>query len=93
VDFPLIPVTDLIIINCWIGHTRFLHYSSRNRVALPFPAGTFDRVLCQHSLQLIPNRARAVREMRRVLAPGGRALVIVLQAPGQQAGRSHHLHS
>jgi SAM-dependent methyltransferase len=31
-------------------------------------------------LQFFPNRAGAVLEMRRVLAPGGRALVIVLQA-------------
>ena len=51
-----------------------------NAMALPFPEGTFDLVLCQHGLQFFPDRAGAVREMRRVLAPGGRALVIVLQA-------------
>ena len=49
-------------------------------MALPFPDGAFDVVLCQHGLQFIPDRARAVREMRRVMAPGGRALTIVLQA-------------
>ena len=49
-------------------------------MALPFPDGAFDVVLCQHGLQFVPDRAGAVREMRRVLAPGGRALVIVLQA-------------
>ena len=49
-------------------------------MALPFPDGGFDVVLCQHGLQFVPDRAGAVREMRRVLAPGGRALVIVLQA-------------
>lgn len=49
-------------------------------MALPFPDGAFDVVLCQHGLQFVPDRARAVREMRRVLAPGGRAVVIVLQA-------------
>jgi len=51
-----------------------------NAMALPFPDGAFDVVLCQHGLQFVPDRAGAVREMRRVLAPGGRALVIVLQA-------------
>lgn len=51
-----------------------------NAMALPFPDGAFDVVLCQHGLQFVPDRAAAVREMRRVLAPGGRALVIVLQA-------------
>jgi ubiquinone/menaquinone biosynthesis C-methylase UbiE len=51
-----------------------------NAMALPFPDGAFDLVLCQHGLQFVPDRAVAVREMRRVLAPGGRALAIVLQA-------------
>lgn len=49
-------------------------------MALPFRDGAFDVVLCQHGLQFVPDRARAVREMHRVLAPGGRAVVIVLQA-------------
>ena len=49
-------------------------------MALPFPDSTFNVVLCQHGLQFVPGRTIAVREMRRVLAPAGRALVIVLQA-------------
>jgi ubiquinone/menaquinone biosynthesis C-methylase UbiE len=51
-----------------------------NAMSLPFADGTFNVVLCQHGLQFVPDRAGAVQEMRRVLAPGGRALVIVLQA-------------
>lgn len=51
-----------------------------NAMALPFPDGAFDLVLCQHGLQFVPDRAVAVREMRRVLAPRGQALAIVLQA-------------
>ncbi len=51
-----------------------------NAMSLPFPAGAFDVVLCQHGLQFVPDRPVAVHEMHRVLAPGGRALVIVLQA-------------
>jgi len=60
-----------------------IHWQVGNAVALPFPDCTFDVVLCQHGLQFIPDRASAVREMRRVLVPGGRALVIVLQALGR----------
>ena len=41
-------------------------------MALPFPDGAFDVVLCQHGFQFVPDRAVAVHEMRRVLAPGGR---------------------
>lgn len=51
-----------------------------NAMSLPFTDSRFDVVLCQHSLPFVPDRLAAVREMRRVLAPEGRALVIVLQA-------------
>ncbi len=47
--------------------------------ALPFPAATFDLVLCQQGLQFFPDGAAAVREMRRVLRPGGRAVLSVYQ--------------
>lgn len=57
-----------------------IHWQEGNAAALPFPDGAFDVVLCQHGLQFFPDRAGAVREMRRVLVPGGRALAIVLQA-------------
>lgn len=39
---------------------------------LPYPDGTFDVVLAAFVLQLVPSRPRALREMRRVLRPGGR---------------------
>lgn len=51
-----------------------------NAMALPFSDGGFDVALCQHGLPFFLDRAAAVREMHRVLAPGGRAVVIVLQA-------------
>lgn len=43
-----------------------------NATAIPFPDGAFDVVLCQQGLQYFPDRAAGLREMRRVLAPGGR---------------------
>jgi SAM-dependent methyltransferase len=39
---------------------------------LPFPDDTFDAVMSSFVLQLVPNRFRALREIRRVLRPGGR---------------------
>lgn len=39
---------------------------------LPFDADSFDVVLCQQGLQFFPDRAAAMREMARVLTPGGR---------------------
>jgi ubiquinone/menaquinone biosynthesis C-methylase UbiE len=47
--------------------------------ALPLGDETFDVVLCQMGLQFFPDRLGAVREMRRVLIPGGR---VVLNLPG-----------
>ena len=57
-----------------------IQWQQGNAIDLPFADGVFDVTLCQHGLQFIPDRAAALREMRRVLAPGGRALVMVLQA-------------
>jgi ubiquinone/menaquinone biosynthesis C-methylase UbiE len=38
---------------------------------LPFEDASFDAALSSFVLQLVPNRARALREIRRVLRPGG----------------------
>jgi ubiquinone/menaquinone biosynthesis C-methylase UbiE len=43
----------------------------------PFPDGSFDILTCQLGLQFFPDRAKAVREMRRVLVPKGRLGVLV----------------
>jgi ubiquinone/menaquinone biosynthesis C-methylase UbiE len=51
-----------------------------NAMSLPFTDSSFDLVLCQHSLPFIPDRLAAVREIRRMLLPEGRAIVMVLQA-------------
>ncbi len=46
-------------------------------LALPFPDAAFDAVLCQQGLQFFPDRPLAVREIHRVLRPGGRVAVSV----------------
>lgn len=44
--------------------------------ALPFPGDTFDVVLAPHMLYHVDDRITAVHELRRVLAPAGRAVVV-----------------
>src|SRR4051794_10291606 len=39
---------------------------------LPFPAHSFDLVVCMHVLEHIPDDAAAMLELHRVLRPGGR---------------------
>lgn len=45
---------------------------------LPLSNGTFDAILCNHVLEHIPDDHAAMSELRRVLAPGGWA---ILQSP------------
>jgi SAM-dependent methyltransferase len=47
--------------------------------ALPFVTGSFDGVLCMNALHHLPSYAAALREIHRVLKPGGRA---VFSEPG-----------
>jgi SAM-dependent methyltransferase len=44
---------------------------------LPFPAATFDSVLCTQVLEHVPEPITVLREIARVLRPGGVALVTV----------------
>jgi SAM-dependent methyltransferase len=47
-----------------------------NAVSLPVGGGErFTVATCHQGLQFVPDRAAAVREMRRVLAPGGRVAI------------------
>jgi len=44
--------------------------------AIPFPSDSFDVTLAMHMLYHVPDRPLAIRELRRVLRPGGVALVV-----------------
>ena len=44
--------------------------------ALPVRSGAFDVVLAAHMLYHVPDRRAAVRELRRVLAPGGTCVAV-----------------
>jgi SAM-dependent methyltransferase len=44
---------------------------------IQFPADRFDLILCSHVLEHVPDDATALRELHRVLAPGGTAILIV----------------
>jgi SAM-dependent methyltransferase len=48
--------------------------------SLPLPDDAFDVALCQQGLQFFPDRPAAIRELRRVLRPGGVAGLAVWAA-------------
>ena len=44
---------------------------------IPFPDNSFDAILCIHVLEHVPDDAKAMRELHRVLKPSGWAIVQV----------------
>ena len=52
--------------------------------SLDLPEGSFDAVLCQLGVMFLPDVDRGLREMLRVLTPGGRAS-LVISTPGGNA--------
>jgi SAM-dependent methyltransferase len=76
-----------------------LEWQEGNALAMPFADASFDVLLCQQGLQFFPNRSAALREMHRVLVPGGRLVLSVWgsleRCPGYAAlvGALEHLIS
>jgi ubiquinone/menaquinone biosynthesis C-methylase UbiE len=56
--------------------------------ALDLPDAAFDTVVCTLSLCAIPDQRRAIAEMKRVLRPGGRLLLLDHVAAAPRAARA-----
>jgi ubiquinone/menaquinone biosynthesis C-methylase UbiE len=54
---------------------RRLHFEVADVARLPFADGFFDAVVSTGSIKHWPDQAAALREMHRVLAPGGRLFI------------------
>ncbi|HXG36729.1 MAG TPA: methyltransferase domain-containing protein [Dehalococcoidia bacterium] len=65
------------------GFGALVSFQTADAEVLPFPAGSFDAVLCECAFCTFPNKERAAAEMARVLKTGGRlALADVTLIPG-----------
>jgi ubiquinone/menaquinone biosynthesis C-methylase UbiE len=68
-----------------VAKTKFagneqVEFKPADATALPFADGSFDAVVCQFGVMFYPDKDQSYREVRRVLAPGGRYLFSVWDA-------------
>jgi demethylmenaquinone methyltransferase/2-methoxy-6-polyprenyl-1,4-benzoquinol methylase len=63
------------------GRVGNLHYAQIDAESLPFPDASFDCVTIGFGLRNVTHKELALAEMRRVLRPGGRALVLEFSHP------------
>ncbi len=61
-----------------------VEWQQGSALEMPFPNDSFDVLLCQQGLQYFPDRIAAMREIARVLAPGGRLAASVWGALDRQ---------
>lgn len=54
-----------------------IEYDQGSATAIPYEDDKFEVVICQQGLPYFSNRATAIREMYRVMNPGGRLAVLV----------------
>jgi SAM-dependent methyltransferase len=57
-----------------------IEWQQGDAASMPLGEAAYDLVLCQQGLQYFPDRAAAMREMARVLVPGGRLALSVWRA-------------
>ena len=80
---------------CNIARLRAARYGLELNVAvaagerLPYPDASFDCVLCLDVLEHVADAASVMREMWRVLLPGG---VVLTTVPNRRAFRDPHYH-
>jgi len=76
------------------GFVRNLDYAQLNAEALPFPNASFDAVTIAFGLRNVTDKDAALREMYRVLKPGGRVLILEFSAvQSQLLKRLYDFHS
>lgn len=61
---------------CHAGLNDRLRHTAADSEHLPFADGSFDAVTCSNSFHHYPHQQTVVCEMRRVLRPGGRLMLI-----------------
>ncbi len=78
-------VTSVDFSAAMLGHARRRvpggNFVEADAQDLPFPDGTFGTVVCSFGLMHVPDQPRALAEIGRVLAPGGRFVMTCWAGP------------
>ncbi len=69
------------------GLSRRIRLVRGDAVSLPFADGSFDVSAIAFGIRNIPDRTEAIREMARVVVPGGQVMVLEMTMPRQKAFR------
>ncbi|MDX1587521.1 MAG: bifunctional demethylmenaquinone methyltransferase/2-methoxy-6-polyprenyl-1,4-benzoquinol methylase UbiE [Oleiphilaceae bacterium] len=76
------------------GYAGRVEYVQANAEALPFPDNYFDTISIAFGLRNVTDKDQALREMTRVLRPGGKLLVLEFSKPPQElVGKAYDLYS
>ncbi|MEO8245673.1 MAG: ubiquinone/menaquinone biosynthesis methyltransferase [Chloroflexota bacterium] len=65
-----------------------IDYRRADALALPFPDASFDAATIGFGLRNLADYGRGLAEMRRVVRPGGRVVVLEIAQPGGGPGRA-----
>jgi len=63
------------------GLSHRIHLVKGDALHIPFPKETFDAVGIAFGIRNIPDKAKALSELKRVVVPGGEVLVLELTFP------------
>ncbi len=75
-DFSQVVVADLSIQMLTGARSRGIESACSSIERLPFPDGSFDRILIMDAMHHIKNQKAAIFELWRILVPGGRLLIV-----------------
>jgi ubiquinone/menaquinone biosynthesis C-methylase UbiE len=88
-------IADVRVVGCDYSNGMLRHAAARSHRAvwvqgdalqLPFRAASFDTVVSTEAFHWFPDQAAALAEMHRVLLPGGRVLVALINPPLEAVG-------
>ena len=67
------------------------HFQVADALSLPFPADTFDAATVAFGLRSLPDVQAGLRELARVVRPGGRVVILELAVPRGRLRRGAYL--